>query len=148
MSNPDLSTPNLARKSVRQRVSNREARLPFKLEHFFSFFFYEKKKENSMLAFRVVCCSHYIDRRIRICILRQSDHCTRVSCTNQIAALGYVLINHITNHMTIRQSFTCANCIPPIKFHFVTLAFAPLRVISLYTTCVSSHILTAMSNPT
>ena len=33
-------------------------------------------------------------------------------------------------YANIRQFFTCLNCIPPIKFHFATLDFAPPRVIS------------------
>ena len=45
---------------------------------FLSFFFY--KKNNSMLVYRVVCCSHQSDCHIRV-----------VSYANQIAALGYVL---------------------------------------------------------
>ena len=90
MSSLDFSTPNLARKSVRQRVSNRETRLPFK----FSVFFMEKTTtKNFMLAFRVVCCSHHIDRRIRICILRQSDHCTRVCIVHQSNCRIRVRIN-------------------------------------------------------
>ena len=41
---------------------------------------------------------------------------------------------NIPNHcisMDIRQSFTCLNCIPPIKFHFAKLHFAPSRVNSM-----------------
>ena len=36
-----------------------------------NFSFYEKK--NSMLACRVICCSHQSDRRIWVCISHQSD---------------------------------------------------------------------------
>ena len=35
------------------------------------------------------------------------------------------------HYMNSRQFFTCFNGIPAIKFHFATLDFAPLRVISL-----------------
>ena len=35
------------------------------------------------------------------------------------------------HYMNNRQFFTCLNCIPPIKFHFAKLDFAPPRVISL-----------------
>ena len=38
---------------------------------FFSFF--NKKKNNSMLACRIVCCSHQSDCHIWVCILQQSD---------------------------------------------------------------------------
>ena len=38
---------------------------------------------------------------------------------------------HSLHYMTIRQFFTCLNCIPPIKFYFANLDFAPSRVISL-----------------
>ena len=54
-----------------------------KLTPFFELFFLIKKN-NLMLAYRVVCCSYQSDCCIRVCFLHQ-----------QIATLGYV--SH-TNH--------------------------------------------------
>ena len=52
------------------------------------------------------------------------------------------------HYMNIEQFFTCFSCIPPIKFHLATLSFALSRVIFLWTTCIWSRTLTALSNPT
>ena len=52
------------------------------------------------------------------------------------------------HHMNIRQFITCLNCILPIKFHFAILDFAPSHANFLWTTWISSRILTALSNTT
>ena len=41
------------------------------------------KKNNSVLACRMVCYSHLSDRCIRVCISHQSYHSIWVSCTNR-----------------------------------------------------------------
>ena len=51
---------------------------------------------NSMLAYRVVCCSHQSDRLVYLSRTNQIAALGYVSRTNQIAALGYVSrTNHI-----------------------------------------------------
>ena len=40
-------------------------------------------KNNSMLAYRMVCCSHKSERRVRVCISHQSDHCIKVCISHQ-----------------------------------------------------------------
>ena len=47
---------------------------------FFSFF---NKKNNSMLACRIVCCSHQSDCHIWLCILQQSDYHIQVCILQQ-----------------------------------------------------------------
>ena len=52
-----------------------------------------------MLAYRVVCCLHQSDRRIRV-LSRTNQIATLgyVPHINQIAALGYVSISHQSYH--------------------------------------------------
>ena len=52
----------------------------------------------------------------------------------------------LLHYMNARPFFACWTCTPPIKFYFTTLDFAPSRVISLWTTCILSHILTTLFN--
>ena len=81
--------------------------------------FFLTKKKNSMLACRVVCCSHQSDRRnrvcishqsvcrIRVCISHKSYHCIWISCTNHFGAFGYyILINDVMESGGCAQRMT------------------------------------------
>ena len=65
------------------------AYLKFILKHFLVIFFV--KRDNFMLAYRVVCFLHQSDRRIRV-----------LSRTNQIIALGYA---SSTNHTIVNFEY-------------------------------------------
>ena len=62
-------------------------------DRFFNYSFYKKKKI-SMLAWRVLCCTHQSDRRIRVCISHQSDCCIRVCISHQSDCRIRVCISH------------------------------------------------------
>ena len=62
------------------------------------FYFFYIKESNSMLACKVVCCSHQSDRRIRVCISYQSDY-RIVAC-----------ISHQSYHSTNHSVGYCSSC--------------------------------------
>ena len=55
-------------------------------------------KNNTMLACRVVCCSHPSDCCIWVCFLHQSDCCIRVCILHQSDCCTRVCISHQTYH--------------------------------------------------
>ena len=57
-----------------------------------------KKKKNSMLACRMVCCSHRSDRRIWVCILHLSDCRIRVCISHRSDYHIRVCISHQSYH--------------------------------------------------
>lgn len=73
-----------------------------------------------MYAYWVLCCSHYLDRAVCVCILHQLECCTRVlSRTNQITAFGMYLN-------------------PPIKSQHLRY-FVPIRASGYWPSCQFCH---------
>ena len=60
----------------------------------FLIFFFSKIKNNSRLAYRVICCSPQSDRRVRVCLSHQSDCRVRVCISHQSDCLIKVSIFH------------------------------------------------------